>query len=58
MVQSQPCASSIILVKQEDLPLCCPQPDERLWDGHPRVYLDLSMGEVRCPYCSTQYKLV
>jgi uncharacterized Zn-finger protein len=45
-------------VTAADLPLCCPRPDETLWDRHPRVFLDLqSTGRVQCPYCGAQYEL-
>lgn len=38
----------------------CPSPlaDMKLWNSHPRVYLDVARtGEARCPYCGTVYKL-
>ncbi len=38
----------------------CPNPkaDMKLWNSHPRVFLGVAdKGEVRCPYCSTVYKL-
>lgn len=38
----------------------CPSPkaDMRLWNGHPRVYLDVAAsGAAKCPYCGTVYKL-
>ncbi len=38
----------------------CPSPraDMKLWNSHPRVYLDVaSTGEARCPYCGTLYRL-
>jgi len=38
----------------------CPSPkaDMKIWNSHPKVYLDLAhTGEARCPYCSTVYKL-
>ena len=38
----------------------CPNPkaDMNLWNGHPRVFLDVARtGEARCPYCGTVYKL-
>lgn len=38
----------------------CPNPkaDMKLWNGHPRVFLDVARtGEARCPYCGTVYKL-
>ena len=45
-------------ITKKDLPLSCPRPDERLWDGHPRVYLDIEKrGHVVCPYCETHYRL-
>lgn len=37
----------------------CPNPKAgmQLWNTHPRVFLDLSHGEARCPYCGTVYRL-
>ncbi len=38
----------------------CPSPkaDMKLWNTHPRVYLDVAgTGEARCPYCGTVYRL-
>jgi uncharacterized Zn-finger protein len=38
----------------------CPSPlaDMKLWNSHPKVYLDVAKtGEARCPYCGTVYKL-
>ena len=38
----------------------CPSPkaDMKLWNTHPKVYLDVAKtGEARCPYCGTVYKL-
>ncbi len=30
----------------------------KLWNTHPRVYLDIAgSGEGKCPYCGTVYKL-
>jgi uncharacterized Zn-finger protein len=47
-----------VLVGAEDLPLYCPGPKAPLWSMHPRVYLDIvDTGSVRCPYCSTEYRL-
>jgi uncharacterized Zn-finger protein len=35
-----------------------PQTDMKLWNGHPRVYLDVAQsGAAKCPYCGTLYKL-
>ena len=46
-----------VRITRAQLPLCCPRPDERLWDGHPRVYLPIedNGGEIHCPYCGTHY---
>ncbi len=45
-------------ITQEQLPLCCPLPQECLWNAHPRVYLPIRPGgEARCPYCGTVYRL-
>ncbi|MFT3778535.1 MAG: zinc-finger domain-containing protein [Ottowia sp.] len=38
----------------------CPSPKAgmKLWNSHPRVYLDVAhTGEARCPYCGTVYRL-
>ena len=38
----------------------CPSPkaDMKVWNTHPKVYLDVAKtGEARCPYCGTVYKL-
>lgn len=38
----------------------CPsaKADMKLWNGHPRVYLDVARtGQARCPYCGTTYRL-
>ncbi|MDB5899979.1 MAG: hypothetical protein JWP22_565 [Ramlibacter sp.] len=38
----------------------CPSPkaDMKLWNGHPRVYLDVAQsGAAKCPYCGMVYKL-
>jgi uncharacterized Zn-finger protein len=38
----------------------CPNPKANmaLWDGHPRVFLDVARtGQTRCPYCGTVYRL-
>jgi len=32
--------------------------DMKLWDNHPKVYLDVGRtGHAKCPYCSTVYQL-
>lgn len=38
----------------------CPSPTAgmKIWDNHPKVYLDVAhSGQARCPYCSTLYQL-
>jgi uncharacterized Zn-finger protein len=38
----------------------CPSPlaDMKLWNTHPKVYLDVARtGEARCSYCGTVYRL-
>lgn len=38
----------------------CPNPKAgmKLWNNHPRVYLDVShTGAAKCPYCGTEYRL-
>jgi uncharacterized Zn-finger protein len=38
----------------------CPSPkaDMKLWNSHPKVYLNLAdSGQGKCPYCGTVYQL-
>lgn len=38
----------------------CPNPKAgmKLWNNHPRVYLDMvHTGAAKCPYCGTEYRL-
>jgi uncharacterized Zn-finger protein len=38
----------------------CPNPgaDMKIWNSHPRVFLDVGhSGQAKCPYCSTVYRL-
>ncbi len=45
-------------VTEQDLPLHCPMPSVKLWDTHPRVFLDVARtGTAQCPYCGTRYTL-
>ncbi len=45
-------------VTDADLPLHCPLPSVKLWNTHPRVFLDVTLtGTVQCPYCGTRYIL-
>jgi uncharacterized Zn-finger protein len=53
-----PCQEKSYEVTAADLPLCCPTPQMRLWDGHPRVYLPIGeTGYEVCPYCGAEYIL-
>jgi uncharacterized Zn-finger protein len=47
-----------IVVTAADLPLHCPLPSMKLWNGHPRVFIDVETeGRAQCPYCGTMYRL-
>ena len=38
----------------------CPSPkaDMKIWNSHPKVYLDVARtGNAKCPYCGTVYQL-
>ena len=38
----------------------CPSPlaDMKIWNSHPKVYLDVAKtGQAKCPYCGTRYQL-
>ena len=38
----------------------CPSPktDMKVWNSHPKVYLDVAReGSAKCPYCGTVYSL-
>ena len=38
----------------------CPSPlaDMKIWNNHPKVYLDVAhSGQAKCPYCGTVYQL-
>ncbi len=38
----------------------CPSPlaDMKIWNSHPKVYLDVAhSGQAKCPYCGSVYKL-
>jgi uncharacterized Zn-finger protein len=48
-----------IMLTGDHLPLHCPGPKAPLWSMHPRVFLDVTKtGMAKCPYCSTEYRLV
>jgi uncharacterized Zn-finger protein len=50
-------AQEPVTLSAADLPAHCPNPQMPLWSSHPRVFLDLSEGQARCPYCGTMYRL-
>lgn len=47
----------VVELTAADLPAFCPNPQMTLWSSHPKVFLDLSQGLARCPYCGTAYRL-
>jgi len=57
-------SQAIVELKAKDITpeggVFCPNPqaDMKLWNTHPRVYLDIAhTGEAKCPYCGTIYRL-
>ena len=49
----------VIKVKDSDLPLHCPMPDQTLWNQHPRVFMAFDKeGRASCPYCGNRYQLI
>lgn len=61
MKETKPaCRERHFTITAAQLPLCCPMPDQILWDAHPRVYLPIEDkgGHITCPYCETKYTLV
>ncbi len=46
-------------VSSADMPVCCPMPDQAVWNSHPRVYLPFEESkEAVCPYCEAHFFLV
>jgi uncharacterized Zn-finger protein len=57
-MQTEHAKQSYIEVTAAELPLHCPTPNMTTWNAHPKVFIPLGkLGEARCPYCSTLYKL-
>ena len=59
-----PMSTAIIELKATELNaqggVFCPNPraDMKLWNSHPKVFLDVARtGEAKCPYCGTVYRL-
>lgn len=57
-------APAVVEITAQDLTpqggVFCPNPkaDMKLWNSHPRVYLEMAhTGEAKCPYCGTVYRL-
>ena len=57
-------SKSVITLLAKDLNdqggVYCPSPlaNMKIWDGHPKVYLDVARaGAAKCPYCGTVYQL-
>ena len=56
---TQPAVQKTREIQAADLPLCCPRPNDSLWNAHPRVYLPIEKtGTAVCPYCDAEYHLV
>jgi len=47
----------VVAVSASELPVYCPNPKMARWSSHPRVFIDVTHGEARCPYCGTRYML-
>ena len=46
----------VIEINEASLPLCCPRPEDVLWNQHPRVVLPIVRGQtVQCYYCGMTY---
>lgn len=57
--QKQACNRKRYEISRSQLPLCCPLPEQRLWDAHPRVYLPIEeTGFTECPYCDAEFQLI
>jgi len=57
-MQTEHAKQRCIEVTAAELPLHCPTPSMTLWNAHPKVFIPVGkLGEARCPYCSTLYKL-
>ena len=41
----------LVELSAKDLPAFCPNPKMQRWSTHPRVFIDVTHGEARCPYC-------
>jgi uncharacterized Zn-finger protein len=58
---SDTAAKAVVEVTAHDVQgpgvVACPNPKMPLWCNHPRVFIDVSHGEGRCPYCGTVYRL-
>lgn len=52
------CQQRVVEVARNSKVICCPTPDQALWNAHPRVYLPIAEqgGSVVCPYCGTEYR--
>ncbi len=48
---------AVVAVGASELAVYCPNPKMARWSSHPRVFIDVTHGEARCPYCGTRYKL-
>lgn len=61
---TSPKAAQAVELKAKDLDgsgdTFCPNPqaDMKLWNNHPRVFINVGRtGQGKCPYCGTEYRL-
>ncbi|AWD32624.1 hypothetical protein CKSOR_00518 [Candidatus Kinetoplastibacterium sorsogonicusi] len=49
----------IIEIKSKDVSICCPMPNENIWNLHPKIFLKITApdNKVKCPYCNTEYRI-
>jgi len=58
---SNPTSQAVVEVTAQDVQgpgvVACPNPKMVLWSTHPKVFIDVSHGDGKCPYCGTVYRL-
>ena len=58
---SNPTTQAVVEVTAHDVQgpgvVTCPNPKMALWSTHPKVFIVLSHGDGKCPYCGTVYRL-
>ncbi|MEE3003748.1 MAG: zinc-finger domain-containing protein [Pseudomonadota bacterium] len=52
------CSSKKVIITEDDLPLSCPMPNQKIANAHPKVFLPIDRSKSTiCKYCSTEYIL-